>query len=146
MKKIDIDLISENFARMIPLFGQKIVEPFDQNIKKMLSPLIVHTLFIISRNEFITMAKLAEELRILRPQLTPIVDKLIKLNYVSRETDSDDRRVIKIKITKEGMDFVKHIHENAVVNARQKLVQLSDEELLDLEDGLEKLYKIIDKL
>lgn len=146
MKKIDINKVSENFARIIPIFAQKVLDPFDQDIKSMLSPLVMHTLFAISRNEFITMTELAKELKILKPQLTPIVDKLIKLNYAIRENDPNDRRVVRVKITPIGDDFVKVTHEKAIISTKRKLENLSVKDLLDLEDALGKFYKIIDKL
>lgn len=146
MKKANITDIAENFARLIPIFGQKVIEPFEDNIKNVLSPLTMNTLLIISKKEFITMTELAKYLNVLRPQLTPIVDKLIKYDYVERESDPNDRRIVRIKITQSGIIFVKKVHKNAVDNAKKRIETFSNEDLLLLEESLNNLYRLIEKM
>lgn len=39
--------------------------------------------------------------------MTPIIDKLISENMVTRYTDSKDRRVIRVELTEKGSIFIK---------------------------------------
>jgi DNA-binding MarR family transcriptional regulator len=64
-----------------------------------------------------------------------IVDKLVRKGIVSREHSSTDRRVVMIKLTADGEQAYKTIHEDIMRMGRTMLESLSEHEqdmLLDL--------------
>lgn len=63
----------------------------------------------ISRKGDCLMSDLAGSLNISRPAATGLVDRLISQKLVSREDDSEDRRVVKIHITAKGKKIVSNI-------------------------------------
>lgn len=70
------------------------------------------------------------------PNATRLMDKLCAKNYIVRLPSEDDRRVVKIVITKEGKALLQMIPDNLNNNL---LKNLSDEEAEHLSDLLDKL-------
>jgi len=63
------------------------------------------------------MTGLARFLRVSTPAMTGIIDRLVRDGYAARESDSEDRRIIKISITSKGSQLVKKVMEQ-----RKKMV------------------------
>ena len=58
------------------------------------------------------MTDISKMLNVTTAAVTGIVDKLVKYGYVTRKSDPEDRRIIKIKITAKGNDMVKRLIEH----------------------------------
>ena len=74
------------------------------------------------------------------PNTTRLMDKLIDKKLISRERCSEDRRVVYVKITKDGLELLAKIDVDFEDN-HSKLIQnaLSDDEANTLSDLLDKL-------
>ena len=70
--------------------------------------------------------------------LTRIVDKLVKLNYVVRSQNSLNRRIIEIKITQKGIEVADKIQDNINIKIK-KTIALSEDECNELSNLLDKL-------
>ena len=92
----------------------------------------VKTLTYIKEHGEPTMRDIAGELRVTSPAVTAIIDRLVETGDLERVTDTTDRRVIKLKLTKTGKATLerglKAIHDNV----RDKLSVLSTREQHDL--------------
>ena len=71
----------------------------------------MHTLTAIGPYESRTMTKTAEDLGITTGTLTVAIDRLVKKGYVIRQRDTNDKRVVRISLTRfkasadEGLSF-----------------------------------------
>lgn len=91
-------------------------------------------------------AKIGEKLLIAKAQMTHLIDKLVELDFVKRETGSDDRRTINITLTDKGRKVLEE-QDSMVINAMQEnMSSLTDAELEDLSGSLRKLRDILFKL
>jgi DNA-binding MarR family transcriptional regulator len=90
--------------------------------------------------------EICEFSRISKAQMTNSIDKLISLGMVAREPDPDDRRKITITLTDKGQNAVAKL--DAVINERmrEKLSQLSDNELKKVAEALKYLVTTLEKL
>ena len=71
------------------------------------------------------------------PDLTRLLDRLVKQHLVERERDDRDRRVVRSRITAKGLDVLTRL-DGAVTEAhRHSLGRLGEERLLQLIDLLE---------
>ena len=59
----------------------------------------------------LNMSDMARYMNVTTAAMTGIVDRLVRDGYVTRSHDTDDRRVIKIKLTSKGSSAVKSIME-----------------------------------
>jgi DNA-binding MarR family transcriptional regulator len=70
------------------------------------------------------------------PNATRLMDKLCAKNYIERLPSENDRRVVKIVITKEGRDLLDSIPNNL---NKDLLKNLSEEDAKQLSDLLDKM-------
>jgi DNA-binding MarR family transcriptional regulator len=78
------------------------------------------------------MTDLAHFMRVSTAAMTGIIDRLVKYGYVLRSADSDDRRIIRIKLTPGGQELLKKINQQR----RQMIIKIFDK----LSEGDRKDY------
>ncbi|MDD5396568.1 MAG: MarR family transcriptional regulator [Candidatus Moranbacteria bacterium] len=85
------------------------------------------------------MKEIADFLGVAPPSATSLVGTLIKSELVHREADADDRRNVRIVISKKGEKFLEGHKENMAEKMRKNLSKLSATEQQQLEKILEKI-------
>lgn len=100
-------------------------------------------LFILNCEGNLSQKMLAARAGVKPPSITVALKKLEKLGYVSRETDAEDQRVIRIALTEKGENCVDEIKEAAARVERILFRGFSDEErilvrrlLIQMQDNL----------
>jgi len=81
-----------------------------------------HILDILSHESSMRMGEISDLMAISRPNLTPLIDKLVNLQYVKRTSDKNDRRVIYVAITQKGRDMLE-VEQKALVENIQKMLK-----------------------
>ncbi len=100
---------------------------------------------ILSENS-LTMSELAKRLMMTKPQMTHLVDQLVKMGNVERHPDANDRRVINLALTEEGRRFLLDMYQKVKKHIRVKFAGLSEDDLAAMADALDTLRGIADKL
>ena len=88
------------------------------------------------------MARLSDATMLSQPAITSFVDKLEAQGFVKRDRDNEDRRVIRIEITKKGQLLFRRglkIHTKFV---RELLSGIDDEELTQFTQTIKKLSSV----
>lgn len=99
----------------------------------------IHTIEAIGIEHLKSMSEIASELNITVGTLTIAINNLVKKGYVERQKSDNDRRVVKISLTKKGR-LVHRIHEKFHNDMVLSCVQgLNDEETSILVQSLDKL-------
>ncbi|MGX7351912.1 MarR family transcriptional regulator [Enterococcus canis] len=99
----------------------------DLSIKEM------HTIEAISMYKKKTMSEVAKELSITVGTLTVAVNNLVKKGYVERIRSEDDRRVVKLGLTKKGKLLYRvhqHFHREMVKNVLVNMDSAEEQALL----------------
>ncbi len=91
-------------------------------------------------------AEIGERLQIPKPQMTHLIDRLVSLELVERQTDAVDRRIINIALTDKGRAVIEERDRIVKGIFKEKLSCLNDEELQELSVSLRKLSDILSKL
>jgi DNA-binding MarR family transcriptional regulator len=116
----------------------KIGEFSDLSISEM------HVIDNIGVNRERTMSDTAKDLRITSGTLTTAVDNLIKKGYVVRERSIEDRRVVKIKLTENGIAAYRShedFHKDLVISALQQLNSNEEELLIKVLTNIDVFFK-----
>ncbi|MDO4745328.1 MAG: nitronate monooxygenase [Bacillota bacterium] len=106
VKKVNEILV--NLFNMVLELEEKAV---NESSFKDLSITEVHTLVAIGKGRPRTMTHVANLLGINVSTLTTAINKLVKKGYVERLRDEEDRRIVRIHLTKEGVEAVE-AHED----------------------------------
>lgn len=105
----------------------------------------VHTIEAIGMYIPVGMSELAKNLNITLGTLTVAINNLLKKGYVNRARCEDDRRIVKISLTKKGRLMYrvhKKFHFDMVMSATSSL---NEEEEYILIEALTKLDKFFSK-
>jgi DNA-binding MarR family transcriptional regulator len=106
-------------------------------------PSIVHLkiLSIVSEKVSPTMREVADRLYITPPSATAIVEGLVKENNLERIFDENDRRIVRLKITKRGEKTLKEQKENVFMGMTKVFDILSEKEKNEFSNILKKIIK-----
>ncbi len=106
----------------------------------------MRVLFLLKWSEKQTMSEIAKFLAISKPNLTPIIDRLIQEEYVERSENKKDRRTLSISLTDKGISYLKDLNDRVKQHTRERLEGLTEEDLLALHGYTGKMIEIIDKI
>ncbi len=106
----------------------------------------MHTLEAIGLYESRTMSETAKDLSITTGTLTVAIDKLLRKGYVNRYKDENDRRVVRIELTKKGK-LAFRLHQKFHKLMVERITQsLDDKEKEIIMRSLSNVSELIDEL
>ena len=146
MDTMDLNKISENLLAMVIELHKKTFNK-DQLIKGVcMPPSHVKVLFHLSHTGPLSLSHLANDIGVSKPNMTPIIDKLIQDGFVNRYEDPNDRRKLRVELTEKAINLLSSQNKKFKDLIAGKLSALSEDDLILLEDSLEKITNIIMKL
>ena len=92
------------------------------------------------------MSDLGKMLLISKPNVTALVNKLIAKGLAVRSPDKQDRRIIMIRLSSKGVQFIEKNNKKYMNQIIAKLMSLSDSELELLFVSLQHVKEILSKL
>ena len=102
--------------------------------------------FYLAQSGSSSISQVAKTLNISKSNMTPIIDKLISYGLVTRYTDSNDRRVLRIELTEKAIKLFTSVRETACKSFAEKISTLTDEEISILNDSISNLITLLGKL
>ncbi|MGL4773244.1 MAG: MarR family winged helix-turn-helix transcriptional regulator [Clostridium sp.] len=146
---MDDDLLlelSNKILNTMPTINRKIFN-MTSMMKDCTLPLShMQVILYLSKRESSSVSEIAKVLGISRPNMTPIIDKLINENLVERNVDSTDRRVIRVNLTSNAKGFMAKHQQKVSRSLAEKLSALNNEDLITLQDSLTTLANIVNKI
>jgi DNA-binding MarR family transcriptional regulator len=89
------------------------------------------------------MSELAECEQVSQPTMTVLVDRLERHEWVTRETDSADRRVVRVRITAAGKEMATRVAEARIALLAERLTGLSDDDRAAIAAALPALGRLV---
>lgn len=145
MKNTYLDSIMDSMIHLPPVFAKKLMKADLGGIDPGLSRLHFAIMGVLSGGT-LPVSELAKTLMITKPQMTHLVEQLVKKNVIERQPDARDRRVIHLALTEKGLALRDAVQQKVEENIREVLAGLSTEELKSMAEALETLRKIGAKL
>jgi DNA-binding MarR family transcriptional regulator len=93
-----------------------------------------------------SISEVAKNLEISKPNMTPIIDKLIAQGLINRYNDPNDRRVLRIELTDKAYELIKKREEILKNNLAEKISSLTVEDLEALSKHIIGITNIISKI
>ena len=104
------------------------------------------SMFFISARGKTNFKKLADALGVTPPNITGIIDRLVKQGLVSRTENAEDRRVMLLQMTAKGQELIHRLHENRFQNMHSIVNSMDEDELNALMKGLNGVLKAAEAL
>lgn len=138
-----IDSISQNLFMALPIFRKRLLH-MDVIQREYNIPLShVQVLAMLNDNGSMTVSEISRRLGIAKPNITPLVDRLIESNLVMRQRDSEDRRMVNISICPEGVEKLRVIRLKITDLVAQWAEKLSSSDMKTLNDSLSNITRIL---
>lgn len=96
---------------LLPRWNRFIGRAFKDCLTDGMSPLL-HFL-LVQMSEHATMSDLARTLRMSRQQMTKLADKAIEMGLAVRESDPNDRRVVRLIATEKAIEYMEASRKKA---------------------------------
>lgn len=97
-------------------------------------------IFVVCKKET-SSGRLAAALRVSPPNVTGIVDRLVKQGLISRTQNPENRRSLLLTPTEKGEESLKRLSEGVESHNTEVLKNMNKEDLLALSKGLASLVK-----
>ena len=145
MKKLkEIGDIIDSILFIKPIFFKALINA--KGIKALITPGTYYIMLALEKSGALSMSHISKEVSMPRPNVTPLVDKLICTGLAERISDGKDRRIINIKLTKSGLKTKKEVDKALREHTFQKLNYLTQRDVSILAESLAKVREILAKL
>lgn len=146
MDTINLDKISDGLFNMVLELHKKTFNQ-DRLIKGIcMPPSHVKVIFALSHTGSLSLSHLASHIGVSKPNLTPIIDKLIHDGFINRYEDPNDRRILRVELTQKAIDLHKLQTQKFKDMLSEKLSILDIDDLNSLETSLNQVTNILSKL
>lgn len=141
-----INNLPENLIDLLVLIHNKLLNPDEMVKGSIIPPSHMKVIFYLSKKKTMSVSNVAKCLDISKPNMTPIIDKLINEGFVHRYTDPNDRRRINIELTEKAYSFINDKKLEMKSNLMQKISILDDNDLIKLSSIINDMTEILLKL
>lgn len=135
-KSDQISEIINLIFRMRQLMHERIENDRDEKISLLQ---MITLCYIQKRNPL--MKDIAEYLLITPPSATSLLNSIISAGLAKRESEKNDRRIVRIKITKKGEEHIKNNYKKISMKIRKNLEVLDKKEQKQLSEILKKITR-----
>lgn len=109
-------------------------------------PSHVRVIFYLLEFNSSPISQIAENLKISKPNMTPIIDNLINYGLVNRYTDPNDRRILRVELTDKALKISDAFRIAIRDSFAKKISPLSDDEIVMLNQSIGNLVFLLNKL
>lgn len=145
MCKDSVDMLAEKLLTFIPIMTKKIIR-LDMQANEILPINQLVVLGILGDEGILSISEICKKISVSKPQMTIIIDKLVKKDLVYRVYSKEDRRIINIDLTEKGKEYLRSLLEMFKENLSHKLISLPREELAKLLNLIETIESIFRQL
>lgn len=134
---------------------EKIIFDYLDRVKELISPQTwenilldcskneVFVMLLLYRRGEVNMTQVADYLQVPLNTVTGIVDRMEKRKLLKRQRSAQDKRVVTIQMTEQGMTCIKEILEQVFYYGQSILSRLTPQEL---QTGIQLIDKVLDGL
>lgn len=144
MREEIVEKILADFLVLVPILNKKILRESELYKLDDLYPSHIQILLLLSKNKQLTMSEISREIHVINSNLTPLVDKLIKLGYLKRQPSKKDRRVVHISLTASGKKQVEKHRVYACAYLNEQFQNIDEVKLAELQSHLDGINQILE--
>ncbi|MBU5317020.1 MarR family transcriptional regulator [Clostridium bornimense] len=146
MSDIDLFDISKKLFNLLISIHGKAFNPTELSKGHCIPPSHIKVIFYLHCHDSASVSEIGKRLCISKPNMTPIIDKLVSEGFVTRYEDPHDRRVLRVKMTEKSIDFINGVKESVTSQFASKLSVLDKEDLNELSNSVDTIKNILSKL
>ena len=149
-EKNHLDSVTDELFSTLPLIHRsirrKLFKTAMGGFNKDITPPLFEIIKLLEESKSLHIAEIGDKLQIARPQMTHLIDRLVEMETVERQTGTEDRRMINVTLTASGKKMLKE-HEDDIRRATtEMLANLTPEDRAALSSSLTTLREIFSRL
>ena len=141
-----IDSITKNIFQAMSLLKKRVVRFNTLQAEHGIPLSHVQVLSLLNEVDSLTISEISQKFDIAKPNITPLVDRMIAAGLVDRVHSSADRRVVNVVILPAGRQKLMDIQASLNANVLEWGKELSAEEFEKLAQALETVSDILGKV
>lgn len=146
MDTMNLYNISDKLYKLVLTLNKDLINPHDLMKCFPIPPSHVKVMFYLRHNKSCSISEIAQFLQISKPNMTPIIDKLIQEGLVSRYNDPNDRRILRIELTEKSYGFFKKQEERVKERLMEKISSLETSDLESLDLVIDNFFTLVNKI
>ncbi len=138
-----VDSVAHNLFQALPIFRKRLLH-MDVIQREFNIPLShVQVMAMLYDNGPMNVSEISRRLGIAKPNITPLIDRLIREQYVERQRDEKDRRMVNITVCPSGIGELEKIRKKMRDLVAEWASDLSTSDLRALNDSLETIDAVL---
>ena len=138
-----IDNVAQNLFLALPIFRKRLLH-MDVIQREFNVPLShVQVMAMLNDNGSMNVSEISRRLGIAKPNITPLIDRLIDDRYVERHRDPNDRRMVNVSICPSGIDRLLAIRVKMRELVGEWAMALTIGELRELNESLATINRVL---
>jgi DNA-binding MarR family transcriptional regulator len=135
----DKKVYADRFRIALQILQKKMTHDFANQHNHGLTLPQFYILYMIRESGICKVTALAEQMDVKPSAITVMIDKMVHLNFVVRLADKNDRRVVLLQITEEGLHAVKELEQQSNEMIGKYFQKLDVDEIASMIKTLEKM-------
>ena len=146
MSQLNLSEFADRLNEIMPLVGREFLKKQSQEVVrgKITIPQLLILDFLYRQGDS-KMTDLAGIMAVTTAAMTGIVQRLVKYGYVMRMYQTQDRRIIRIRLTARGLELIKRITEQKRQMAIKIFAKISQSERQEYLKILMHLHEVLKK-
>ncbi len=141
-----VEQIAANIFHVMPLLRKRLLRLDVVQAEHGIPLSHAQVLAMLSENKSMSVSEISRRLGIAKPNITPLVDRLIASDLVNRVRDTGDRRVVNVVIQPAGVQKLAAIQKSIANQVREWADNMSEEDFAELAASLESITHILSNL
>ena len=146
VNKDTVETVANTTFEVLPLLRKKLLRMDVVQAEHNMPMSQVQMLAMLGENGALSVSEISKRLGIAKPNITPLIDRLIDEGFVERRRDENDRRVVNVVIQKEGRKRLREIRASLVAGIENWGSSLSMDDFRALNESLETVVALLEKV
>lgn len=138
-----VEQIATNIFHVMPLLRKRLLRLDVVQAEHGIPLSHAQVLAMLSENKSMSVSEISRRLGIAKPNITPLVDRLIASDLVDRVRDTGDRRVVNVVIQPAGVEKLKEIQKSIARQVRDWADNMSEDDFEELALALDSITRIL---
>ncbi|MDR0897815.1 MAG: MarR family transcriptional regulator [Oscillospiraceae bacterium] len=141
-----IDSIAQNIFQIMPLIRKRLLHMDVIQSEHGIPLSHVQVLNMLCEVGAMSVSEISHRLGIAKPNITPLVDRLMQAHLVDRVRDGTDRRVVNVVILDAGREKLRAIHQTVGEQVQDWAQTVSAADFRELADALSALTRVLTQM
>lgn len=127
-----------------PIFKKRLFRPEIRQTQDPIPLSYIQVLAALNEAGSLSVTEISSRFDIAKPNITPLIDRMVESGYVRRVRNTADRRVVHVKILENGREKIREIVDSLRDNIAEWSEQIGADDMARLSEAIEVIRSVLD--